>query len=129
MPNPFEKYLRPEDRFHRACIQYLNSAHSKLRYYHSPSEGKRSKFEQYLLSTLGGRYRAGFPDIIILNPSNKYSGFVAELKVKAYPTKEQKEWIEFFATIGYHSVIIRNADIGKGLDQFMDEVNKYLEGD
>ena len=43
-----------------------------------------------------------------------------ELKEKAYPTKEQKEWIEAMNQRGYCALITR------GLNETIDVIDEYL---
>ena len=51
--NPYEKYLGPEDKLQREVMQYIGMQYPKALITHPANEGKRSKFEQYKLKTLG----------------------------------------------------------------------------
>lgn len=56
---------------------------------HIPNEGKRTPFERYKFSILGGV--SGMPDIMIFDPRGNYSGLALELKAGYNkPTENQK---------------------------------------
>jgi hypothetical protein len=105
--NPFEKYLGKEDRFHHQLITWLQYQYPKLRYHHSPNEGKRSKFEQFKYKYLGSD--SGFPDLIF--PSIE---LVIELKVKPNKTSQaQDDWLHFFASIGWTALVCYDFETAK----------------
>jgi len=98
-PNPFEKYLGPEDHLQHQIITWLQYQYPKLKYHHSPNEGKRSKFEQFKYKYLGSD--SGFPDLIF--PSLE---LVMELKVKPNkPSATQDDWLYFFGSIGWTAAV------------------------
>lgn len=89
MGKSFFDYLKPEDHEQIAVIQFLKLQHPEMKFHHSPNEGKRSKFEIFLINLLG--VKAGFPDLIIF-----YEGYnmALELKVgKNEPTDLQMDWL------------------------------------
>ena len=90
--NPFYKYLGPEDHLHHQVIQWVKIQYPKLKFHHSPNEGRRSPFERMKFKYLGGD--SGFPDLLF--PSI----FLAiELKIKPNkPTPQQLEWLQYFST-------------------------------
>lgn len=93
--NPFTKYLGPEDHLQHQVVEWLRYQYPKLRYHHSPNEGKRSKFEQFKYKYLGSD--SGFPDLIFPEIH-----LAIELKVKPNkPTAHQLEWLEYFKSIGW----------------------------
>ena len=53
MSNPFHKYLGPDDHLQHQVITWLRYQHPKLRYHHSPNEGRRTPFEQFKFKYLG----------------------------------------------------------------------------
>ena len=67
-------------------------------------------------------YKKGFPDLFIYQPRGIYNGLAIELKLlKGRPTKEQKEWNVRLNSRGYKAVITY------GLDETLNEINKYLK--
>lgn len=100
--NPFEKFLGAEDHLHHQVIMWLKYQYPKLKYHHSPNEGKRSEFERFKYDYLGSD--EGFPDLII--PAKK---LVIELKVKPNkPSKAQVEWLAYFKQIGWRAEVCYN---------------------
>ena len=96
MANPYERYLGKEDHLQHQVINWLKYKYPKVRYHHSPNEGKRSKFEQFKYKFLGSD--SGFPDLIIFI-GNKF--FVVELKIKPNkPSPSQIDWLSFFESMG-----------------------------
>lgn len=79
MPNPFYRYLKPEDLFHIAALNYIRLQYPKAFVVHIPNEGRRTPFERYKAKMLG--LQSGMPDIMIFNPIDVYNGLALELKV------------------------------------------------
>jgi hypothetical protein len=97
--NPFHKFLGPEDHLQHQVITWLKYQHPKIKYHHSPNEGKRSDFEKFKYSYLGSD--SGFPDLII--PEKK---LVIELKIKPNrPSVAQLEWLAYFKMIGWRAEV------------------------
>lgn len=97
--NPFEKFLGPEDHLHHQVITWLQYQYPKLKYHHSPNEGKRSEFERFKYDYLGSD--EGFPDLIIPGIT-----LAIELKVKPNrPSKAQLEWLDYFKSIGWKAQV------------------------
>lgn len=99
-PNPFEKYLTPEDRLQHSVIYWTGLVFPTLRFHHSPNEGKRSPFERYKFKYLGSD--EGFPDLIF--PELR---LVIELKVRPNkPTEAQTDWLLLFAGLGWETAVV-----------------------
>ena len=97
--NPFYKFLGPEDHLQHQVIEWAKAQHPKLKFHHSPNEGRRSKFEQCKFKYLGSD--RGFPDLIF--PALK---LVIELKVKPNKvTPAQQEWLDYFVSIGWKAIV------------------------
>jgi hypothetical protein len=97
--NPFIKYAGPEDHLQHQLVTWLKLQYPKLKYHHSPNEGKRSPFERFKYQYLGSD--SGFPDLIF--PSLH---LVIELKIKPNrPTPAQEEWLDYFMAIGWRSEV------------------------
>lgn len=119
MPNPFEKFLGPEDHLHRQVINYLCSQYPGVLFHHSPMEGRRSKFEQFKLKWMGAK--SGFPDLMIFCANKNGNGLAIELKVKPNkPTPNQKEWITQLWNRNYRAKICYSFDEAKSV------IDKYL---
>lgn len=101
-PNPYHKYLGPEDHLQHAVMNYLRIQYPEVMAIHVPNEGKRSPFVQYKFKYLGGM--AGIPDVIVFKGNEKYQGLAIELKVKPNkPTKAQREFITKLNDSGWYA--------------------------
>lgn len=101
-PNPYHKYLGPEDHLQHSVMNYLRIQYPEVLSIHVPNEGKRSPFVQYKFKYLGGM--AGIPDVIVFQGNEKYQGLAIELKVKPNkPTKSQKEFITKLNESGWYA--------------------------
>ena len=98
--------------------------------------GIRTSFKQAVKAKATG-YVKGFPDLQICVPMERgdiegeegstkrggvYHGLFLEIKKdkKAYPTKEQKEWISYLNEQGYC------ARVTKGIDESMQVIDDYF---
>ena len=116
-PNPFHKYVGPEDHLQHQVITWLAWQYPKLKYHHSPNEGKRSKFEQFKFKYLGSD--SGFPDLIFPEIH-----LVIELKIKPNkPTPAQREWLDYFRSIRWTAEVCYSFDEAIGV--IRDEVKIY----
>lgn len=107
--NPFDRYLKPENCLQISVCRYIALQYPKAAVHHSPMEGKRTKFEQYLLKRMGSK--SGFPDLFIM--CNK-SVLVLELKIgRNKPTDNQKWWLDAFAENGISSHVCYTFDDAK----------------
>lgn len=76
--NVFKKYLTAEQKEHIVICKYLAIKYPNLLWWHTPNESKKTPFERFLFSEMGGK--AGVSDFIILEPNSKYKGLFIELK-------------------------------------------------
>lgn len=76
----FYKFVKNEIAEHVAFANRLNldPRTKDLLWWHTPNEGKRSKFEQFLLKIMG--VRKGVSDFIIIHQTGKYKGLIIEMK-------------------------------------------------
>jgi hypothetical protein len=89
MVRKFSETLKPEDRLHSSVCDYILFKYKGAVIHHSPNEGKRTRWEQYLLKVL--RVSSGFPDLLIF-----YRGKILALELKAGKnrmTANQQRWI------------------------------------
>lgn len=114
--NPFDKYLKPEDHLQINICNYIAYAYPLAVVHHSPNEGKRTKFEQYLLKLL--HVMSGFPDLVILADERRI--FFVELKTlknkSISPT--QKWWIDTLVRFGFDAKVCFGFDEAK---EFIDK--------
>lgn len=122
--NPFEKFLGPEDHFQKKVIDLMRWQYKGVKYHHSPNEGKRSPFERFKFSWLGGD--SGFPDIII----PKWL-LVMELKCgDNKPSPAQWEWIDYFNGIGWDADVYYTMDaVEKVLKRKAEQYNYFASSD
>ncbi len=100
--NPFVKYLTAEDHLQHQVITWCRL--NRIRFHHSPNEGRRTAFERFKYSYLGSD--CGFPDLIF--PGLK---LVIELKIKPNRVSpDQKIWLDFFKGIGWRSEVCFSYD-------------------
>ena len=83
MSNPYQKYLTKEHKLQHAVITYLKFNYPGKLFTHVPNEGKRSRWEQFLIKYLG--VSPGVPDLMIFDPNDKYNGLAIEFKIKSLP--------------------------------------------
>ena len=86
--------------------------------------GIRTSYTQAVKAKASG-YIKGFPDLQVCYPTSKFYGLFLEIKKdkKSYATKEQKEWVNYLNSVGYY------AQVCKGLEDCLDVIDWYLEGE
>ena len=111
-----------EDDLQIACITWFRLQFPNILIHHSPNGGFRDAREAARFKKMGTL--AGFPDLIILCPSNEefsHALFIELKSAKGLQTQSQKEFQQKVITFGYAYRIIRS------LDEFMELVNRYLK--
>ena len=78
MGKSFKDWLTEEDRLQASVNKYIALKGGDVLFFHTPNEGKRTKFEQFKAKFMG--LKKGVPDIVILEPRDEYSGLLIELK-------------------------------------------------
>lgn len=145
--NPFYKYLSEEDKHHIEVVGYIKDKLYEIVAFHPVNEGKRTNFERYKFSVMGGL--AGIPDFLFLYPKYenevlKYHGLAIELKapehnkvvlkgknegkivkIKGSVSKEQKELIDKLNNIGYKSICCFGAE--ETIKEIKEYFKEYLE--
>ena len=112
-------YLMSEDKLQSAVVKYIQYKYPNVKYCSSiagayiSSRGQRAKIVR-------NGYVRGKNDLDIFEARGGYFALMLELKEKAYPTKEQKEWIEAMNQRGYCALVTR------GLDETIDVIDEYL---
>ena len=90
------------------------------RIYHIPNEGKRSVTEAARLKAEG--LKPGVSDLCLPVPLNGYHGMYIEMKRpdhKNKPTKYQKDWLDYFNSVGYKAVVCY------GYEDAVKEIQRY----
>lgn len=77
----FAGYLSAEQREHARLVEVMHGRYPKALWFHPMNEGKRTKFEQYLWSIMGGKKSVS--DFIFFDQRHGYSGMAIELKTEA----------------------------------------------
>lgn len=111
-----------EDKLQTSIIRYLKLKHPKVKYCSSIAGAYISSAAQRRKIVRNG-YVRGKNDLDIYEARGGYFGLFLELKEKAYPTKEQKEWIDAMNERGYCARITR------GLDETISVIDEYLSKD
>ena len=108
----------------QAVITYCNFQKWRLpnsdRIYHIPNGGKRSATEAIRLRAEG--VKPGVSDLCLPVPLNGFHGLYIEMKRpdhKNKPTKEQKDWLEYFNSVGYKAVVCY------GYEEAVTEIQRY----
>lgn len=119
MANPYQKYLKGEDKLQRAIINYLEFNYPNAIFTHPMNEGKRTPFEQYKMKYLGTK--PGIPDLLIFSPNANFSGLAIELKYKYNkPTDNQKKWLKWLENCNWATYWSNN------LDECIEIIDKYF---
>ena len=122
MANPYEKYLKGEDKLQRAIINYLDMQYPNARFTHPMNEGKRTKFEQYKMKYLGAK--PGIPDLLIFTPNAVFSGLAVELKYKYNkPTDNQKKWLKWLENCNWATYWTND------FDDCVEVIDKYFKNE
>lgn len=75
-------------------------------------------------------YKRGHPDITIYEPRGGWYGMLIELKVKGYPTPEQRDWQGSLRRRGYYAIIIPGRlDFWEARKFLEEQTDKYLKGE
>ena len=118
-----------EEEVQKSVVRYLQIKYPKVRYCASLG-GIRTSYKQAVKAKATG-YVKGFPDLQICMPVDRggvhnkgYYGLFLEIKKdkRSYPTKEQKQWIEYLNSVGYY------ATVTKGFDESVQVIKDYFNG-
>lgn len=115
--NGYARYIKGETKEHIELCEYLD--HVGIFYVHVPSEGKRSKYEQFLWALMGGKKH--IPDFLFFDKMGRYNGLALELKDKGIvvftkknvPKAEYKgqwEMLERFKGMGWKTTFASGRD-------------------
>lgn len=106
--------------------QWMKLQHADVPWLHIPNEGKRSKYERYLISLFG--CLKGASDIMVFRRTDRYIGLAIELKAtyasgkKNYPTKDQKHFLYTLHQEGWCTAVTW------GFDETIEVIAAYLKG-
>jgi hypothetical protein len=97
---------KPEFKIQAALITYLDLAHPDLLRAVSPAAGFNMSMGTAIKMKKMG-YQKGTPDIIILEPNDKYHGLVIELKAPGGKiSNEQQKYLSAAHLKGYRAVVM-----------------------
>ena len=85
--NPFNKFLSAEQREHTALCKWLSLQYPNLLWWHTPNESKKTPFERFLFTVMGGK--RGVSDFVFIEPKGEYSGLFIELKATGIKTHKK----------------------------------------
>lgn len=103
----FWKYVKGETQLQVSVTQFLSL--KNIFFHHSPNEGKRSRFEQFLMKIMG--VQSGFPDLEIFPTKPDNPPVYMELKYGTnVPTDQQRRWLGRLAFLGYRCYLVYTFD-------------------
>lgn len=123
LPKLEKSMTHEEENLQIRCVTYFSLQYPKLErlLHHSPNGGRREIREAARFKRMGTR--AGFPDLILLQPAGKYPYLAVELKtVTGDQEDRQKEYQKLITEAGGLYVVIRT------FEDFQAVVNAYLQG-
>lgn len=117
--------LKPETALQANFCKYLRVQYPSIKIHHSPNEGKRTGFQQFLIRLLG--VSSGFPDLLLIY---KCKAIGIELKAEkrlktgliranSKTSDNQSEWIELLNGASIPAAVCI------GLDQAMKFADQY----
>ena len=113
------KNRQPEYELQKAVCNYLTIKYNKV-FYNGSAGGMWTALSVAMRMKKSG-YKAGFPDLFIYEPNEKYHGLAIELKCKGnYASAKQKEVLKKLNDKGYF------AKVCTGLDDAIDTIDNYL---
>lgn len=101
--------IREEDILHQECVKWLSNdnevRHLRKLWFHTANGEKRSIYTKGKLAGMG--VLPGVPDLFFIH----HPPFCIELKAqKGYPSKEQKELHQLWATFGIETYIVKDIE-------------------
>ncbi len=122
MSNHYQKFLTKENKLQHSVISWMGFNYPEALYTHVPNEGKRSRWEQYLIKYLG--VKAGVPDLLVFDPNKEFNGLAIEFKIKYNkPTEKQKMWLDLLKTKKWSCHVVYNFDDAVAIiDKYFDNV-------
>lgn len=111
-----------EERLQIECVRWFDMQYPEYRLllHHSPNGGWRTAAEGSIFKRMG--VRAGFPDIVLLLPTDEYTLLAIEMKAdKGSQRPSQKEWQRVAEKYGIHYEVCRS------FDEFYAVITKHIE--
>ena len=102
------------------CLKYLNASQN----------GLMANTKAMAVRAKKSGLKKGYPDLFLPYPKHDkyYSGLFIELKrnlflkeKKVYPSKEQREWLNYLNSVGYKAIVCY------GADQAIQAIKEYLD--
>ena len=111
-----------EAQLQKNCVNWFDFQYpdKRLLLHHSPNGGYRNSIEGALFKAMGTR--AGFPDLILLEPHGGHPFLAIEMKSgKGRQTEYQKQYEAILKKVGAEYFVVRS------LDEFIKIINDYLK--
>lgn len=112
-----------EDRLQKDCIRWFDYQHRhyRLLLHHSANEGRLVHSARDGAKRKAMGMRAGFPDLIFMQPNRHFPYLALELKTaKGRLSESQKEYQKAVENAGGCYAVIRS------LDEFINTINEYI---
>ena len=120
MKNEYQPFEGREDDLQISCITLARYKWPNKTIFHCPNGGKRHAREAHKFKQMG--VLPGIPDVLCINPVNKYKGLAIELKTKTgRTTKHQQKMLDEFALCGWFTALVRS------VDEFEDALKYYFD--
>lgn len=121
-PKRRKKPSDPEHRLQASMVKWFRLQYPSMKHnlFSVPNGGRRDAVTGAKLKEEG--QLAGVSDLIFLKANRFYHGLLIEVKTdKGRQSDNQKEWEQKIINDGYKYIVVRS------LDQFIEEVNRYLK--
>lgn len=118
--------LQPEERLQSECVLWTYENYPDLFFFHSKNEGYRNSLARTKLALMG--VKKGLPDLIFLEPNNRYFGLVLEAKAEyenGLVGKETKEQIQNRKDLTKRGYLCK---VFTSLDEYKSIVIDYVAG-
>lgn len=126
--NSYSRFIKGETKQHVELVEWLDGV--GIFFVHFPAEGKRSKFENYLWTIMGGK--KNIPDFLFFDKMGRSNGLALELKDKGIEVftkkgqpkaeyKGQYDMLETFKKKGW------KATFASGRDEAIEIIKKYYK--
>lgn len=110
-----------EHKLQVACVRWIRMQYPNVLCFAIPNGGARNATTGAMLKAEG--VLSGVPDLMIAQPTVKYSGLFIEMKYGKNKTSErQNEVIDLLRNVGYKVEVIRD------FETFVNVVKNYLAG-
>jgi hypothetical protein len=127
--NPFYKFLTKEQREHARLCEWLAWVKPGL-WCHYPAEGRKTPFERYLWSIMGGK--KSIPDFMFFTSKKGFNGLALEFKdtgtvVYKLDGTPRKDMIDQWKMLREFEKNGWKADFAVGFDEAQEMIKNYFD--